>query len=200
MRLPLIAPADLSPEQRPIYEDMRAGIEKSFRIQVHRRQWRADRALNPWLHEPKFGKPIWELTKALSASASLPKPVREVAILVTGAKFRSAYEIYAHVMIAEQRGFATTSSPPSWPVSAPRPHARGGNRLRCRLHAGRSWRAAGAELRLAVQTFGQRGTRNSSIWSEALLPCVHHTKWVRRAGTRAEHGLISFRPTDSNFI
>ena len=30
MRLPLIAPADLSPEQRPIYEDMRAGIEKSF--------------------------------------------------------------------------------------------------------------------------------------------------------------------------
>ena len=30
MRLPLIAPAHLSPEQRPIYEDMRAGIEKSF--------------------------------------------------------------------------------------------------------------------------------------------------------------------------
>ena len=30
MRLPLIARSDLSPEQRPIYEDMRAGIEKSF--------------------------------------------------------------------------------------------------------------------------------------------------------------------------
>ena len=30
MRLPLIAQADLSPEQGPIYEDMRAGIEKSF--------------------------------------------------------------------------------------------------------------------------------------------------------------------------
>ena len=30
MRLPLIEPADLSPEQRPIYEDMRAGIEKNF--------------------------------------------------------------------------------------------------------------------------------------------------------------------------
>ena len=28
--LPLIAPADLSPEQRPVYEDMRAGIEKNF--------------------------------------------------------------------------------------------------------------------------------------------------------------------------
>jgi hypothetical protein len=30
MRLPLIAPADLSSEQREVYEDMRAGIEKSF--------------------------------------------------------------------------------------------------------------------------------------------------------------------------
>jgi 4-carboxymuconolactone decarboxylase len=30
MRLPVIAQADLSSEQRPIYEDMRAGIERSF--------------------------------------------------------------------------------------------------------------------------------------------------------------------------
>ena len=35
---------------------------------------------------------------------SLPKPVREIAILVTGAHFRSAYEIYAHVLVAEARG------------------------------------------------------------------------------------------------
>ena len=31
MRLPLIAPAELSPEQRPVYDDMKAGIEKNFR-------------------------------------------------------------------------------------------------------------------------------------------------------------------------
>jgi 4-carboxymuconolactone decarboxylase len=97
MRLPLITQADLTPEQRPIYEDMRAGIENSFQGFTSI----ADNGAllgpwNPWLHEPKFGKPIWELTKALSFSPSLPKPVREVAILVTGAKFRSAYEIYAH--------------------------------------------------------------------------------------------------------
>ena len=59
---------------------------------------------NPWVHEPKFGKPIWELVKAVSTSPSLPKPIREIAILVTGAKFRSAYELYAHVLVAEQRG------------------------------------------------------------------------------------------------
>jgi 4-carboxymuconolactone decarboxylase len=30
MRLPLLAPADLRPERRPVYEDMRTGIEKNF--------------------------------------------------------------------------------------------------------------------------------------------------------------------------
>ncbi len=30
MRLPLIAPADLSPHQRPVYDSMRAGIEQNF--------------------------------------------------------------------------------------------------------------------------------------------------------------------------
>lgn len=107
MRLPLIAPQQLSAEQKPLYDDMRAGIEKNFR------GFKAigeDGALlgpwNPWLHEPAIGKPNWELTKALSASPTLPRLVREVAILVTGAKFRSAYELYAHVIVAEQRGLS----------------------------------------------------------------------------------------------
>jgi 4-carboxymuconolactone decarboxylase len=34
-----------------------------------------------------------------------------VAILVTGAKFRAAYEIYAHGMLAEQRGISEKKSP-----------------------------------------------------------------------------------------
>lgn len=105
MRLPLIPPPALSAEQRPLYNDMRAGIETNFR---GFKAIGADGALigpwNPWLHEPHIGKPIWELVKALSLSPTLPRPVREVAILVTGAKFRSAYEIYAHVVVAEQRG------------------------------------------------------------------------------------------------
>ena len=36
----------------------------------------------------------------------LARPVREVAILVTGAHFHSAYELYAHVIVAEARGLA----------------------------------------------------------------------------------------------
>ena len=105
MRLPLIPPAQLDETQKPLHADMRTGIEKNFKGFA---TIGPDGALlgpwNPWLHWPKIGGPIWELTKALSFETKVPKPVREIAILVTGAHFRAAYEIYAHVIAAEQRG------------------------------------------------------------------------------------------------
>ena len=89
MRLPLISPCDLTPEQRRLYDDMREGIAKSFKGFVAMRN---DGTLlgpwNPWLHEPAFGKASWDLVRALADKPSLPKPVREVAILVTGAHFK----------------------------------------------------------------------------------------------------------------
>src|ERR1700712_2340095 len=107
IRLPLTAPADLSAEQKPLYDDMRQGIAKNFQGFINVRD---DGALlgawNPWIHEPQFGKPVWELTKAMVTRPSLPPVVREVAILVTGAHFRSAYELYAHVIVAEHRGLS----------------------------------------------------------------------------------------------
>ena len=107
MRLPLIAPADLSPEQRPIYDNMRAGIEQNFTgFKVIADNGALMGPWNPWLHEPKFGKPIWDLTLALSVSPSLPRNAREVAILVTGTTSHSAYELYAHVIAAENRGLS----------------------------------------------------------------------------------------------
>src|ERR1700712_2209428 len=107
MRLPLIAPADLSAEQKPLYDDMRQGIAANFQGFINVRD---DGVLlgpwNPWLHEAKFGKPVWELVKTMVSAPSLPATVREVAILVTGAHFRSGYELYAHVIVAEKRGLS----------------------------------------------------------------------------------------------
>jgi 4-carboxymuconolactone decarboxylase len=107
MRLNLVPPAKLSPEQKPLYDDMRRGIESNFKgfIAIDRDQtligpW------NPWLRFARYGGPVWELVKAVSTSPKLPRPVREIAILVTGAHFRSAYEIYAHVLVAELRGLS----------------------------------------------------------------------------------------------
>jgi 4-carboxymuconolactone decarboxylase len=105
MRLPLIAPTELTPEQKPLYDDMRRGIASNFNAF---RTIREDGALmgpwNPWLHEPGIGKAIWDLTLAMTANASLPDNVRQLVILVVGARFDAAYEIYAHIAVAEREG------------------------------------------------------------------------------------------------
>ena len=103
MRLPLIAPHDLTPEQKPLYDAMRKGIASNFNAFKTERE---DGALmgpwNPWLHEPAIGKAIWDLTLAMTAKAVLPDNVRQIAILVVGARFDAAYEIYAHIAVAER--------------------------------------------------------------------------------------------------
>jgi 4-carboxymuconolactone decarboxylase len=107
MRLPLLSPAQLGADQRPLYDDMRKGIEANFKgFTAINEAGELIGPWNPWLRFEKFGGPVWELVKSLSTSPKLPKPVREIAILVTGAHFRSAYEIYAHVLVAELRGIS----------------------------------------------------------------------------------------------
>ena len=103
MRLPLIAPADLTPEQKPLYADMTQGIASSFNAF---KTVDANGSLigpwNPWLHEPVIGKAVWDLTKAMTAQATLADEPRQIAILVCGAHFDAAYEIYAHIAVAER--------------------------------------------------------------------------------------------------
>lgn len=107
MRLPLIPPASLTPEQKPLYDDMKRGIETSFKgFKAMADDGTLIGPWNPWLHFPKFGGPVWELVKALATSPKLPKTVREVAILVTGTHFHSGYELYAHILVAELRGLS----------------------------------------------------------------------------------------------
>lgn len=105
MRLPLLPSSQMNAQQRTLYQDMRKGIETNFKGFVALDKTGAlIGPWNSWLRFPKFGGPVWELVKALSTAPSLPRPVREVAILVTGARFHAAYEIYAHVLVAELRG------------------------------------------------------------------------------------------------
>ena len=77
---------------------MRKGIEANFKgFTAIDDAGRLIGPWNPWLHFRKFGGPP-------SSSPKLPRPVREIAILVTGAHFHSAYQIYAHVLVAELHG------------------------------------------------------------------------------------------------
>jgi alkylhydroperoxidase family enzyme len=107
MRLPLIPPENLTPDQKLLYDDMRKGIARNFNaFKVEREDGALMGPWNPWLHEPRVGKAIWDLTLAMTAEASLPDNVRQIAILVVGARFDAAYEIYAHIAVAERDGMA----------------------------------------------------------------------------------------------
>lgn len=109
MRLPLIAPADLTEMQKPLYEDMKAGIATNFNdFKVLADNGALMGPWNPWLHEPVIGKAVWDLTKAMSMQATLPDASRQIAILVTGAHFDAAYEIYAHIAVAEREKMSAT--------------------------------------------------------------------------------------------
>ncbi len=115
--------------------------------------------MEPWLHEPKFGKPIWDLTLALSASPSLPRNAREVAILVTGSTFHSAYELYAHVIAAKRRGLSddklATIVSGQRPGDLTREEAVAYDVASALLHHGT---LPELNYRQAVREFGQHGT------------------------------------------
>ncbi|WP_462265090.1 carboxymuconolactone decarboxylase family protein [Mucilaginibacter sp.] len=109
MRLPPIPPDQLNEDQKPLYNNMKEGIEKHLKGFVSARQ---DGALigpfAPMLHFPQFGGPLWAHTMALSEHSTLPKPAHEVVILVTGARFHSRYELYAHEHVAAKAGLSAT--------------------------------------------------------------------------------------------
>jgi alkylhydroperoxidase family enzyme len=101
MRLPPIAPDDLTAEQRPLFESMTEGVAAKYGGFV---TTRSDGALlgpwNAWLHDPELGRAFWTVTQAMTRARRIPDRARQVAILVVGAHFGAAYEIYAHGSVA----------------------------------------------------------------------------------------------------
>jgi len=104
MRLPPIAPRELDSSQMPLYESMKEGVASKYQAFV---TIRADGALlgpwGAWLHDPEVGHAFWTVTQAMTAFHVLPDPVRQIVILIVGARFKSAYEIYAHSAVAKSK-------------------------------------------------------------------------------------------------
>ena len=109
MRLPPLAPGAMNSDQRALHEAMAPVIAEHLKGFVSKRN---DGALvgpfPPMLHFLPFGQPAWDYTRALIEQAKLPKPVREIAILATGACFNARYELYAHEHVAESTGLSPT--------------------------------------------------------------------------------------------
>jgi alkylhydroperoxidase family enzyme len=176
MRLPLIEPADLSPEQRPLYEDMRKGIKSNFNaFKVEREDGALMGPWNPWLHEPAIGKAIWNLTLAMTANAVLPDNVRQIAILVVGARYDAAYEIYAHIAVAEREGMSAERLATLVADLKPTDLAREESVAFDVAYAlSRGGTLPEPLYRLAVKTFGQHGA-NELIYLVGLYALVSVT-------------------------
>ena len=105
MRLSLLPPAALTDEQRPLYDEMKAGVAAKYSSFTTMREDGA--ILGPWsawLHDPDLGHSLWGATKGMTQFRHLPEMVRQIVILVVGSKFGAAYEIYAHGAVASANG------------------------------------------------------------------------------------------------
>ncbi len=107
MRLQPIPPSTLTPEQSELFDRIQqiaGGEDRGFVSS------RVDGAMvgpyNPMLHFPQFGGALWAVITALTRHATLPAPVRELAMLVTGARFSARYELYAHEHSAAKAGLS----------------------------------------------------------------------------------------------
>ena len=107
MRLVPIPPTKLKDEQRQLFDSI-----VNFTKAQHPKFAFEDEdgalvgPFNPMLHFPQFGKAAWGVNVALSENTTLPKPVHELIILVTGARFSSRYELYAHELVAGSAGLS----------------------------------------------------------------------------------------------
>jgi len=107
MRLPAITPTSLTNSQKPLYEDMKAGVAAKYSTFTTMRKDGA--ILGPWsawLHDPDLGYSFWGATQGMTRFRHLPEMVRQIVILVVGSKFRAAYEIYAHGAVASANGMS----------------------------------------------------------------------------------------------
>ena len=107
MRLVPIPPAELNDAQRQLFDSIVAFTRaQNPKFLIADEQGALVGPFNPMVHFPQFGNAAWGVNLALSKNTTLPKPVHELIILVTGARFTSRYEIYAHELVAGDAGLS----------------------------------------------------------------------------------------------
>lgn len=105
MRLKNISPKSYTEDQKKLHAVLKASIDKHLQGFVTSR---SDGALigpfNILLHFPALGAAVWSVFIALADQSTLPASVREIAILMTGARCSALYELYSHESVALRLG------------------------------------------------------------------------------------------------
>jgi len=97
-RIPLPLPAEMTPEQRRVYD----AIVKGPRGTVVG-------PLRAALHRPELADKWQQLGELLRYRTSLPPQISEIAILVTARRWRCQVEWHMHALAAEQAGMASAA-------------------------------------------------------------------------------------------
>ena len=95
MRLKLLSPGEMSAEQKETYDEAISGMRGA-----------PPAPMMAWLNSPQMAKHATRLGEQLRFNTIFPAKLSEIAILVTGAHFDAAYEIYAHIAVAEREGMS----------------------------------------------------------------------------------------------
>src|SRR5437764_13120324 len=93
MRLKLLSPGEMSPEQKETYDESIAG-----------KRGAAPAPMMAWLNSPQMAKHATRLGEQLRFNTIFPAKLSEIAILVTARHWTSHYEWYAHKRLALKGG------------------------------------------------------------------------------------------------
>lgn len=107
MRIQPLHPDNMSAEAKYVHDEITKLVTKS---QGPVTMVNAEGALTgpfpPMLSFPEFGVPALSFIRTIDTHATLPKKLREVAILTVGSFFNARFELYAHEIMAEHFGFS----------------------------------------------------------------------------------------------
>lgn len=106
MRLPLIPPAELTTEQRSLYDAFQKMTqdEEHLGFQVQNSE---EAFVGPWgvlMHFPDLAVSLGQFVNTVQRLPGLSERARQVVVLTIGGRFNVAYELYAHSRLAARAG------------------------------------------------------------------------------------------------
>src|SRR6201991_5102841 len=93
MRLKLLSPGEMSPEQKETYDESIAG-----------KRGAPPAPMMAWLASPEMARHATRLGETLRFNTMFPAKLSEIAILVTARHYTAHYEWFAHKRLALQGG------------------------------------------------------------------------------------------------
>jgi 4-carboxymuconolactone decarboxylase len=106
MRLPPLTPAELTDQQRALYEACEA-MTQAEEYQGFEVKNAEGAFVGPWgvmLHFPDLAVPLGQFINVAQKLPGLSERARQVVILTIGGRFNVAYELYAHAPLAVRAG------------------------------------------------------------------------------------------------